>query len=60
MNGVMMNSEDISVFAMSEEHLEELLQAQERYQKELQEEQIIEARIRSLSLWEFIKIKLGR
>lgn len=28
--------------------------------RELQEQQIREAHIRSLSLWEFIKIKLGR
>ena len=55
-----MNSKDISVFSMSEEHLEELLQEQERYQRRLKEQQIIEARIRSLSLWELIKLKMRR
>jgi hypothetical protein len=52
--------EELSFIAESKEHLQELIQEQERYLRELQEEQIIEARIRSLSLWEFIKIKLGR
>jgi hypothetical protein len=40
----------------------ELLNEDEREAlvSEIQEKQIIQAHIRSLSLWEFIKLKLGR
>jgi hypothetical protein len=52
--------EELSFMAESKEHLQELIQEQEQWLRRMQEQQIIEARIRSLSLWEFIKIKLGR
>ena len=60
MNPSGMYYEDLSLMAESKEHLQEMIQEQEHYRKELQEQQIREAHIRSLSLWEFIKIKLGR
>jgi len=60
MNPSWMNYEDLSLMAESKEHLQELIQEQEQYLRELQEQQIREAHIRSLSLWELIKLKLRR